>query len=117
MKKFLFFVFAMACISTISYAQDVKEIKPFKPSAEDAAKIKNILASMDKSAYSIQVSRNKASYGSLGRANVKAGSAFTSTIGNNASKWVESVLTKVLKSTKSIDQAAVVQLQAIAAKY
>ncbi len=120
MKKILVIVFSLVCISAVSHAQETKTIKPFKPSAEDAAKIKNILAGMSKSAYSIEVRQNSksTSYGSLNRADINSGTAVTTALGKagNAA-WVEEVVMKVLKNTKSIDKSAVVQLEAIAAKY
>jgi hypothetical protein len=120
MKKILVIVFSLVCISAISYAQQTKTIKPFKPTAEDAAKIKTILAGMNKSSYSIEVrqSGKSTAYGSLNRADINSGVAVTSALGkpgNNA--WVEEVVMKILKNTKSVDKGALVQLEAIAAKY
>ena len=116
MKKIIFFAFVMACITTVSHAQEIKEIKPFKPNAADAAKIKKLLAKMDKSSYSVEV-RNTVGYGGLSATAVRAGSAISIAQGNAASGWVEDVLTKIIKSTRQIDQEALVQLQAIAARY
>ena len=116
MKKIIFFAFAMACISTVSYAQEVKDIKPFKPSAEDAAKIKNILARMNRSAYTIEV-RQTVAYGALNGANVRAGAATSGVAVGGTKAWVEEILTKIIKSTRTIDKEAVAQLQAIAARY
>jgi hypothetical protein len=117
MKKIIFFAFAMACITTMSYAQEIKEIKPFKPSAADAAKIKSLLGKMNKSAYSVEVRNTVVGYGSLKATTVRAGSAVSVTQGLGNSAWVETLLTALIKSTRTVDKEAVVQLQAIAARY
>lgn len=119
MKKFLFFVIALVCIGTMSYAQTYREIQPFKPNAEDAAKIKSILAGMNKKAYSIQVNNNskQVAYGSLGRDRVRSGVPVSSRIGPTAGSWVTEIFIRFITSTKTVDVKALAQLEAIAAKY
>jgi len=117
MKKIIFFAFALACISTVSYAQEIKEIKPFKPNAADAAKIKSLLAKMDKSSYNVEVRNTVVSYGGLKAGTVRAGAGASVGQGIGNSAWVETLLTALIKTTRGVDQQAVVELQAIAARY
>jgi hypothetical protein len=116
MKTFKIILLAGFCFAfNNAFAQTV-EIAPFKPNAEDAAKVKELLGQVEPSSYVVQsnVNGKNANYGKLSTSRIKATGLRTSIGSAKAGEWVETLF----KHTKSnIDPRALEQLQALSQKY
>ena len=94
-------------------------ISSFKPNKEDAAELQKILSALPDQNVQVtaKVGNKISTYGKLSRANVRMATSASAIRNPGTNAWATEILSKIITSTKDINQGQIERLQAIAQKY